>query len=93
MCPLLVDGSFITAGIAALASFYETQINHLAKNKFAVCDRPIVYLLVASYRRRSINLVVLNISLTGSPSQWDVIYKTLYESLTRFRKLLENGPK
>ena len=24
---------------------------------------------------------------------WDAIYKTLYESLTRFRKLLGNGPK
>ena len=24
---------------------------------------------------------------------WSVIYKTFYESLTRFRKLLENGPK
>ena len=24
---------------------------------------------------------------------WSTIYKTLYESLTRFRKLLENGPK
>ena len=24
---------------------------------------------------------------------WDVIYKNLYESLTRFRELLENGRK
>ena len=24
---------------------------------------------------------------------WGTIYKTLYESLTRFRKLLGNGPK
>ena len=30
--------------------------------------------------------------LTGG-SNWDAIYKTLYESLTRFRKLLENGLK
>ena len=30
---------------------------------------------------------------TQAAQAWSVIYKTLYESLTRFYKLLENGPR
>ena len=40
-----------------------------------------------------LNLRVINQVSPQVAQAWIAIYKTLYESLTRFRKLLENGPK